>query len=114
MRFLAKALFALSLLLVTPSVFAQAAGDGGDVYSMEGISDGCGSTMNADECMFGIASPNVRGRLVLLARTTKQGQSRSAITSPVIRDIAHARAVRALDGMRMATRSPIAKRAAPV
>jgi hypothetical protein len=42
-------LLALVVLLVTPAAFAQV--DGAD--NMTGISDGCGATMNADQCMFG-------------------------------------------------------------
>jgi hypothetical protein len=53
MRLMVKVLLALGILLAAPAVFAQVAGDGSEVYSMEGISDGCGSTMNADDCMFG-------------------------------------------------------------
>jgi len=45
-RLLLVALF----LLVTPAAFAQVFG-GDDVFSMQGISDGCGDTMSADECM---------------------------------------------------------------
>jgi len=43
-------------LLVTPAAFAQVFGDGSDVFSVEGISDGCSGTMNADECMFSDSS----------------------------------------------------------
>ena len=51
MRFLANALFVLVVLLCAPAVFAQV--DGGGVDNMDGIGDGCGATMNPDECMFG-------------------------------------------------------------
>lgn len=46
-RLLLVALF----LLVTPAAFAQVLGDGDEVLDKSGISDGCGDTMNADECM---------------------------------------------------------------
>jgi hypothetical protein len=49
MRFLSRSLIVALFLLVTPAAFAQF--DGGDVMNMQGISDGCGATMNADECM---------------------------------------------------------------
>ncbi|MEA2337823.1 MAG: hypothetical protein QOE82_1830 [Thermoanaerobaculia bacterium] len=42
---------ALALVCLTGSAFAQSSGD--DVFNVEGISDGCGDTMNPDECMFG-------------------------------------------------------------
>jgi len=41
----------LALLFLSSSAFAQSAGDGPD--NMEGLGDGCGATMNPDECMFG-------------------------------------------------------------
>src|SRR5258706_8951673 len=56
MRVFTRLLFVMLFLLVTPAAFAQVLGDGGDVFSVEGISDGCGSTINADECMFGDSS----------------------------------------------------------
>jgi len=56
MRLTEKVLFALVILMATPAAFAQLLGDGGDVYNVEGISDGCGDTMSADECMFGTGS----------------------------------------------------------
>ena len=50
-------LFLVALFLtVTPAAFAQVLGDGADTFNLEGISDGCGSTMNADQCMFGDSS----------------------------------------------------------
>jgi hypothetical protein len=57
MRFLTKGLLVLVILLAAPAAFAQVFGDG-DVYNKEGISDGCGDTMNADECMFSGSSIN--------------------------------------------------------
>ena len=51
MRVFTRLLFVVLFLLVTPAVFAQVFGDGGDVFNKDGISDGCGDTMNADECM---------------------------------------------------------------
>lgn len=52
MRFAVMALLALVILLITPAAFAQV--DGSD--NLIGISDGCGATMNADQCMFGDAA----------------------------------------------------------
>jgi hypothetical protein len=46
-----KLLLVALFLLVTPAAFAQNFDDG--VFNMEGISDGCSGTMNADQCMFG-------------------------------------------------------------
>ncbi len=51
MRTLIKMLLVIVVLMVAPAVFAQVDGDG--VESMDGISDGCSGTMNADQCMFG-------------------------------------------------------------
>lgn len=51
MRVLIRFLFVALLFLVTPSVFGQVFDDGGLVLNREGISDGCGDTMNADACM---------------------------------------------------------------
>jgi hypothetical protein len=51
MRLTTKVLLALVILLATPAAFAQVSGDDPGVFSVEGISDGCGDTMNADECM---------------------------------------------------------------
>jgi len=48
-----KLLLVALFLLVTPAAFAQS---DGEVFNMEGISDGCGDTMNADQCMFGDSS----------------------------------------------------------
>src|SRR5436305_10243474 len=59
MRLTVKVLLALVILLAAPSVFAQLAGDGSDTYSVAAISDGCGDTMNADECMFGSDSSSM-------------------------------------------------------
>lgn len=57
MRSLIKVLLILTVLAVAPSVFAQMVGDDSTlVFNMQGISDGCGATMNADECMFGDSS----------------------------------------------------------
>jgi len=50
MRSIGEALFVF-ILLAAPAAFAQV--DGGGIDNMDGISDGCGATMNADECMFG-------------------------------------------------------------
>lgn len=41
----------LAVFLLAGSAFAQSNGDG--VFNEQGISDGCGDTMNPDECMFG-------------------------------------------------------------
>jgi hypothetical protein len=38
------------VLFVTPVAFGQVLGDGGEIYNMQGISDGCSGTMNADVC----------------------------------------------------------------
>jgi|GEM_PF-1726374 len=53
MRLLGKALLVLILLMPASAAFAQVLGDGGEVFSPEAISDGCGDTMSPDECMFG-------------------------------------------------------------
>jgi hypothetical protein len=55
MRVLMKSMIVALFFLVTPAVFGQLS-DGGDVFNMQGISDGCGATMNADQCMFGDSS----------------------------------------------------------
>jgi hypothetical protein len=49
MRSITRVLFVVTLFMVTPAVFAQIFT--GDVENRDGISDGCGDTMNADECM---------------------------------------------------------------
>lgn len=51
MRITLLLLVALALLFISNSARAQSAGDG--TFNAEGISDGCGDTMNPDECMFG-------------------------------------------------------------
>ncbi len=42
---------AVLFLVLTPTAHAQMVGDDGTVYVLQGISDGCGDTMSADECM---------------------------------------------------------------
>jgi hypothetical protein len=52
MRFMVKVFFVLLILGVTPAAFAQLDGGTDGVDSVAGISDGCGATMNPDDCMF--------------------------------------------------------------
>jgi hypothetical protein len=50
MRHFIKLFCAFVILSAAPALYAQS--DGGTlVYNLAGISDGCGDTMNADECM---------------------------------------------------------------
>jgi hypothetical protein len=51
MRVFVRVLFVLALLLNATSAFAQFDGDGVD--NKDGLSDGCGATMNVDQCMWG-------------------------------------------------------------
>jgi hypothetical protein len=58
MRFLGLALATLIVLFIAPAAFAQIdPGDGID--NMTGISDGCGDTMNPDDCMFSDTSSTI-------------------------------------------------------
>jgi hypothetical protein len=55
MRIFTRSLIVVLFLLATPAAFAQAL-DTGDTFNLQGVSDGCGTTMNVDECMFGDSS----------------------------------------------------------
>jgi hypothetical protein len=56
MRIAIRVFIVLVVLLSTPAVFAQV--DTG-VDALQGISDGCGDTMNPDDCMFSDSSTTI-------------------------------------------------------
>jgi hypothetical protein len=57
MRNVFRVLFCLAMFLTATAALAQVVdGGGGEVQDMNGISDGCGDTMNADQCFWSPSS----------------------------------------------------------
>ena len=74
MKIVVRVTLCLALFLAASASFAQS-DDGGGVFNMEGISDGCGSTMNADQCMWGDGSDTSGGNYYYCSAKGSWGQS---------------------------------------
>lgn len=91
MKIVVRVILCLVLLLTATAAFARPDDDG--PFSLEGISDGCGSTMNADQCMWGDGSDMSGGNYYFCSAGRQWGQKCQAAMQDLSTTIVYCQAV---------------------
>jgi len=91
MRIIIRVTLCLVLFLSATAAFAQFDGDGAD--NKDGISDGCGATMNADQCMWSDGSDMSGGNYYFCSAGRTWGQKCQAAMQDLSTGVVYCQAV---------------------